>query len=87
MPRPKPPEPLRARGIRLTDSDWTLFTAAGGVVWLRNRLNSAGLRIRYLGMERNRRIVADSRHMSRSELAEKYQLSRSTINKILKLWG
>lgn len=86
MPRPKPPEPSKPRCVRMTDTDWALFKAAGGVDWLRKRLNSASLRVRYLGAERNRRIVVDSSTMSVKQLAEKYNLTRSTINKILKLW-
>ena len=35
MPRPKPPEPLKARFVRLSDSEWIKFKEMGGADWLR----------------------------------------------------
>jgi hypothetical protein len=35
MPRPKPPEPLKSRYIRLTDRQWLILNQLGGAEWLR----------------------------------------------------
>ncbi len=35
MPRPKPPEPLKNRQIRMSDSEWANFKKLGGADWLR----------------------------------------------------
>lgn len=35
MPRPKPPEPLKGRQIRMADSEWAKFQEMGGADWLR----------------------------------------------------
>lgn len=35
MPRPKPPAPLRARYVRLSDVAWEQFKELGGADWLR----------------------------------------------------
>jgi len=35
MPRPKPPEPLRGRQIRMSDRHWVIFQHLGGAEWLR----------------------------------------------------
>lgn len=35
MPRPKPPEPLKPRYIRMSDLEWANFKKLGGADWLR----------------------------------------------------
>lgn len=35
MPRPKPPAPLKARYVRLSDEEWEKFKDMGGAEWLR----------------------------------------------------
>jgi hypothetical protein len=35
MPRPKPPEPLRGRHVRMSDRQWMIFNQLGGADWLR----------------------------------------------------
>lgn len=35
MPRPKPPEPLEPRYLRLSDRQWIIFNQLGGADWLR----------------------------------------------------
>jgi hypothetical protein len=35
MPRPKPPEPLIGRQIRMSDRQWIIFNQLGGAEWLR----------------------------------------------------
>ena len=35
MPRPKPPAPLKARYVRLSDVEWLQFKELGGAEWLR----------------------------------------------------
>jgi len=35
MPRPKPPEPLKHRYMRMTDKQWLIFKQLGGAEWLR----------------------------------------------------
>ncbi len=38
MPRPKPPEELRCRHIRMSDSEYAKFKELGGAAWLRRFL-------------------------------------------------
>ena len=38
MPRPKPPEPLKPREIRLSDTQWLILKQLGGATWLREML-------------------------------------------------
>lgn len=38
MPRPKPPEPLKARHIRLSDREYAKLKELGGAAWLRRFL-------------------------------------------------
>lgn len=40
MPRPKPPEKLTERCIRLTDNQWAELQRRGGAQWLRNELGA-----------------------------------------------
>ena len=40
MPRPRPPEPLKPRQMRLSDSEWTKFKEVGGAEWLRKVLGT-----------------------------------------------
>jgi hypothetical protein len=35
MPRPKPPEPLLGRQVRMSDRQWIMFNELGGADWLR----------------------------------------------------
>jgi len=39
MPRPKPPAPLKARYVRLSDTHWLIFQQLGGAEWLRTTLD------------------------------------------------
>ena len=41
MPRPKPPEPLKGRWIRLTDRHMMIFQELGGAEWLRKHLDKS----------------------------------------------
>ena len=38
MPRPKPPEPLIGRQVRMSDRQWIIFNQLGGADWLRTLL-------------------------------------------------
>jgi len=38
MPRPKPPEPITFRNIRMSDRQWIIFNQLGGAEWLRGFL-------------------------------------------------
>lgn len=40
MPRPKPPEVLKARYVRMSDSEWTAFKELGGAEWLRKMMRT-----------------------------------------------
>ena len=35
MPRPKPPEPLIGRQVRMSDRQWMILNQLGGAEWLR----------------------------------------------------
>lgn len=35
MPRPKPPEPIKIRYIKMSDRQWIMFNELGGADWLR----------------------------------------------------
>ena len=39
MPRPKPPEPLIGRQVRMSDRHWMILQQLGGAEWLRNILD------------------------------------------------
>jgi hypothetical protein len=39
MPRPKPPEPLIGRQIRMSDRHWMILQQLGGAEWLRKLLD------------------------------------------------
>jgi hypothetical protein len=41
MPRPKPPEVLKGRAIRLTDRHMIIFKEIGGIDWLRKHLDKS----------------------------------------------
>jgi hypothetical protein len=38
MPRPKPPEPLLGRQVRMSDRHWLILNQLGGAAWLRTLL-------------------------------------------------
>jgi len=40
MPRPKPPEPLKGRYLRMSDSEWAAFKELGGAEWLRKMMKT-----------------------------------------------
>lgn len=40
MPRPKPPDELKPRGVRMTDAEWKLFKEWGGSERLRKLIGS-----------------------------------------------
>jgi hypothetical protein len=39
MPRPKPPEPLLGRQVRMSDRHWLILNQLGGAEWLRTLLD------------------------------------------------
>ncbi len=39
MPRPKPPEPLLGRQVRMSDRHWMILQQLGGAEWLRTILD------------------------------------------------
>jgi hypothetical protein len=39
MPRPKPPEPLKPRYVRMADRHWMILQQLGGPEWLRELLD------------------------------------------------
>ena len=39
MPRPKPPEPLMGRQVRMSDRHWIVLNHLGGAEWLRKLLD------------------------------------------------
>jgi hypothetical protein len=39
MPRPKPPEPLKPRYVRMADRHWVILQQLGGPEWLRALLD------------------------------------------------
>jgi hypothetical protein len=39
MPRPKPPEPLIGRQVRMSDRQWIVLNHLGGAEWLRKLLD------------------------------------------------
>lgn len=83
MPRPKPPEELKPRCVRLSDAEWAVFKTVGGVDWLRSRL--AKLRItNNLKAIRNRRMRMDALGgMTKAAIAKKYGVDRSTVSRIV----
>ena len=52
MPRPKPPEPLIGRQIRLSDRHVMIFKELGGADWLRKQLDkNAKMPAKYYRLE------------------------------------
>jgi hypothetical protein len=43
MPRPKPPEKLIGRQIRMSDRQWIIFNQLGGAEWFRDLLDKKAL--------------------------------------------
>lgn len=43
MPRPKPPEILKPRYLRMSDSEWAKFKEMGGADWLRKIMRARPL--------------------------------------------
>lgn len=74
---------LLPRVFHMSAEDWSTFDLLGGEAWLRSRMRRAHL-MGYAKRGRNNRIRADSAAgMTDIQLAEKYQLDRSTIWRIL----
>ena len=40
MPRPKPPEPIKPRNLRMSDTEWAKFKEMGGAAWLRKLMRA-----------------------------------------------
>ena len=40
VPRPKPPEPLKSRFVRMSDHEWEAFKDLGGADWLRKMMRT-----------------------------------------------
>jgi Mor family transcriptional regulator len=72
------------RTIRMSETEWGVFELIGGVQWLKSRLrhmHKAG----YAKRQRNNRIRKDHEEgLNIAVLAEKYQLDKTTIWRILK---
>jgi hypothetical protein len=61
MPRPKPPEPLKSRYIRLSDRQWMILKQLGDVVWLRQMLEKkAPMPKKYYDMKLREANVSDN---------------------------
>lgn len=84
MSRPKPPEPLKPRAVRMSDTEWDLLKHIGGADWLRSRL----AKLRNTGVvkrQRNRRIRAAARsRKSHAQIGKETNINRSTVWRILK---
>lgn len=84
MPRPKPPEPLKPRAVRMSDTEWETFKNVGGSDWLRSRLkklNLTGIAKR----QRNQRIrKAALMGKSDAQIGKEFNIDRSTVWRILK---
>ena len=65
MPRPKPPAPLTARYVRLSDEEWEKFREMGGADWLR-RVRGTRPKNYYAVFERPRN-PADAVFLNRKE--------------------
>ena len=84
MPRPKPPEPLKPRAVRMSDTEWEMFKHIGGADWLRSRLD----KLRITGIvkrQRNSRIrKAALMGKSDAQIGKELNINRSTVWRILK---
>lgn len=84
MPRPKPPEKLFERCIRLTDTQWAELHRRGGPQWLRTRLGSARS-VAQWRTDRNQTIKKERRRGATvSSLAVQHSIHPAQIYKILK---
>lgn len=83
MPRPKPPEELKPRCIRMSDSEWFVFRSIGGADWLRSRLEKTGKLSNFKAI-RNKRMRMDwLGGMSMEAVGKKYGLDRTTVWRIV----
>lgn len=84
MARTKPPEQLKPRTIRLSDSEMFAFRSIGGTAWLRNRLHKLRVGKRLVAI-RNRSMRIDYlAGVSQVALARKYNVERTTVWRITK---
>jgi hypothetical protein len=79
MPRPKPPQELKVRAIRLTDTQMAALKLLGGAPWLRAKI-MACVKVGALQRERNRRVRVDrASGMSLKAVAKKHKLAERTV--------
>lgn len=83
MPRPKPPEPLKPRAIRMSDTEWEMFKHMGGADWLRSRLYKLNL-TGIVKRQRNDRIrAAAAAGKTDAAIAREFNVDRSTVWRVL----
>lgn len=85
MPRPKPPEDLKPRQVRLSERQWQRLLALGGADWLRRTLSNKGQHlVTRQKVLRNRNVRIDrAAGMEIKAIAEKYSISWRTVLRIL----
>jgi hypothetical protein len=86
MPRPKPPEEIKPRCVKLSDKQWLKFKTIGGSEWLRTTLDGRVTRpVTAEKTERNRRVRIDrTAGMLIKDIAAKHAVSWRTVLRILK---
>lgn len=86
MARPKPPEPLINRNVRMTERQWAKWVKLGGVEWMRNMVQKS--HIGFVDADRklrNRRVRIDRiAGMLIKDIAVKHRISQQTVMRILK---
>lgn len=86
MPRPKPLEPLIARSVRQSATNWKKFDKLGGAEWLRHvTTRSYNNMVTADKILRNRNVRIDrAAGMQINAIAAKHGISWRTVIRILK---
>lgn len=86
MPRPKPPEPLIGRSVRMSATNWAKFDKLGGAEWLRHiTTRSYNNHVTADKIVRNRNVRIDrAAGMLINDIAAKHGISWRTVIRILK---
>jgi len=85
MPRPKPPQELKVRSVRLTDTQWAKFDRMGGAAWMRRTLDRHYQLTRADRAERDRRVRIDrTAGLTMQAIADRHHITRKTVSRILR---
>lgn len=86
MPRPKPPQPLKPYGLRLSYTDIEALRLLGGSTWLRNQIRKHG-DMYVIKRDRAKSVRADYENGVRIvDIASKHGLSERRVYEIIRTY-